>query len=216
VSRVVGILGAAHSGSTALGLVLGGLPSVEFLGEDFRLATQHISDEVPQFPCATCGTDCPVFSRGVVLSAKVRAAEATGRWWPFLAGVVGNPDVIVSSDKRPLFFDNFGLPDHALVVYRERDKWADSWTHKHRGTRNVDDAAWHWDRLYGRVRTWCVKRGVPFTDVNWSEMRRDPKRNLAALAAKLGLQWTDAALDWTGRHHVQGYDAVGERMQACE
>jgi hypothetical protein len=216
VSRVIGILGAAHSGSTALGLVLGGLPGVRFVGEDHYLARLHTSQEAPLFPCASCGDACPVFTPGVVQSAKVRATETPGgRWWPFLSHAVGSPDVIVSSNKRPVLFERFGLPDLAIILYRDCGEWSTSWCKKHRNAGSVEEAEDIWVRLYGRVRTWCRTRRVEHISVNWSDVRKDPPARLARLAEGLGLRWTDAALNFTGRHHVQGYADVGEGMKRC-
>ena len=216
MSRVIGILGAAHCGSTPLGLTLGGLPGVKFVGEDHYLATLHPSPDTPLFPCGSCGNYCPVFTPGVVASAKVRAEEPQGRWWPFISHAVGSPEVVVSSDKQPRFFDRFGLPDVAIILYREQDEWAESWCNKHRCSPTVEDARWIWARIYRRARAWCRSNGVPTVETNWSAVRRNPEIGLPALADALGLEWTPEAMDWTGRHHVQGYSGIGERMMGCE
>jgi len=165
-----------------LSCILGTLPSVANVGESHWLREPELRQkpDPARFPCRTCGPTCETLEP----LATHRGPEAG--WWQRVACRYGTPAWLVSSDKRPLYFDRYGLPDVAMVLYRDPLYWCRS-RHSRQGTPPAE-AADVWSRLYLRVLAWLARHDIPWQGLNWSEARRPGATELAgAVDAAMGL-----------------------------
>ena len=65
--------------------------------------------------CRYCGEDClPVFTDELLTTLRSNPQQ----WWASIAAAAG-ARVLVSADKSPGYFERFGLPDLALVPWRD-------------------------------------------------------------------------------------------------
>jgi len=199
MTRVIGIAGAAHCGSTVLNMMMGQLPGVIGAGETHWLVDRERLPAEMAWPCRTHGEACPTFTPELIGQI---AEAAPGTWWEWIA-VAAGAHTVISTDKRPAHFDAFGLPDLVVVLYREPRYWVPSWSMAH-GV-SMERAAQIWRNLYLRVLEWVDDKGLPSVKINWSAVRADPS-SLQVVCRLLGLEFSPLMLDFHERPtcHVGG------------
>lgn len=123
--RVIGIVCPSYSGSTMLSSVLAGIPGVFCPGETHWLAEEVAPDW--RTHCRQCwpANECPVFTDGVRKSFH----DDQNDWWPRMAEI-GKTGIVISADKHLSYYAALGLPDVALIPYRNPISWACSWALK--------------------------------------------------------------------------------------
>ena len=208
--RLLGIVGPSYSGSTLLGLILGGLPGVAFIGE-----SHWIKDGDKR--CQECGsTLCPVFS-GAILQQLKTAPEA--EWWQIIHEAAGC-EILVSSDKAPENFQRFGKrPD--VVLQPWKDPRAHVWSYAVQNREAfgrpltqdeiTDGIAW-WLKYTGERLAWWQSQGIPGVTVNLEELSTNPPGELEKLCHRLDLEFSPAALNyWDFSHHYIGGNYSAKR-----
>ncbi len=198
MTRVIGIVGAAHCGSTVLNMMLGQLPGVFGAGETHWLLDRARFPAGMLWPCRIHGDKCSTLTKPLLRLL----GSGSGKWWEYIADAA-NAHTVVSTDKRPAHFDAFGLPSVAVVLYREPQYWVPSWSMKH-GV-SLEAAARVWRNLYLRVVAWVKERDLPHVRLNWSKVRAEPY-SAEALFRLLGLGFSPVMLDYHKREwcHVGG------------
>jgi len=186
MTRVIGIAGCSYCGSTLLDRILGSLPGVVALGETHWIVDAYGPDSPYPWTsiCGQHGKACQTFTPAVL--ADLRAGGWTG-WFDRLAEVVGNPDVLVSSDKGAGNFRKIGMPDVFVVPYRNPADMLRSFAKR---DRNVIGAARAIRDLFG----WLARCGVPFVTLDTDLLADDAEGELRRLCTALDLPWSDAAL----------------------
>jgi hypothetical protein len=209
MARVIGILGTAHCGSTALGLMLGSQPDVAFVGESHWLAEPRDQwpGEVREL-CRSCGDDCPKLT----MFAKLAHALEPKNWWDELAFAYG-ANLLVSSDKRPELYDRLGVPDHVLILYRDPTCWAANWVYKHGNMEDPVKASRLWVSHYLHCLDWCKRQTIEPVTVQWESVVKNPKKHISQLCHRYGLGPRTFEGIEPGQHHVRGYPkGVGAKI----
>lgn len=191
--RTIGIIGPAYCGMTILNLILDGLPGVVGVGESHWMLSEGRT-------CRIHSDSCPVFTREFVDSLQADPRD----WWQRIAEQSG-AETVVSADKRPVWFEEHGLPDMVIILYRDPRAWVASWLKRHPG--DPSEAIKILIQLYGRCLAWVEKRGLPWVGFNFDWLRVDPGcKALAGLVSDLGLDGdaNQASLFWDNTHHFIG------------
>lgn len=179
MTRVLGIAGISYCGSTVLGAALGRLPGVVHVGES--LWARRGDGDLGR--CQTHGAACPRWTPAALDELRACPAEA---WWQELSAQVGSPQVLVSGDKSVAAWSMLGLPDLFLLPYRLPLGWLQSFA----AHGDVPDVA----ARAGEVWRFAHDSRVPCIAIYADALSRAPERVLPALAARLDLPWSDAAL----------------------
>ncbi len=193
------ICGAGHSGSTLLGMVLGGARQAFYIGEGAKARYLHDENKpLRKRACKICGEDCPVWS-GFTWDGEAPLHAC-------IAGHVG-ARTIVDSTKNPSWIearaaetrsqggrvglvflqrDGRAVVNSRLRKYPERDpvaqidQWIDQMTHSR--------------ALFERFKGDRVR-------LQYEAFATDPAGEMTRVCAALGLAFEPSMLDFTAREH---------------
>jgi hypothetical protein len=198
--KLVAIIGPSFSASTVLNYILDGLPGVLGAGETHWIVHEHPDNELAG-RCRLCGpSPCPVFSEQLL----GRLAATQSDWWGRLATAAG-VDVVVSADKSPSYFGRFGMPDLALVPWRDPRAWVTGLMSRRPGTE-LTAAMERFVSEYRSKTTWLDTNGIPWVAVDMYDRFIDhPEEHLKELASIIGVSPEPTAWRfWETSHHTIG------------
>jgi len=130
--RLIGLVGSPYCGSTITGAILEATSGERTVaaGEVERLIRWQEPDSgqpnIP--PCRRCGDSCPVWTP----EARIKLNDDE-ELYPYLSELFYEAQSLVLSMKYPRFYDRFGHPDRAILLYRHPQAMAWSTLH-HEGT----------------------------------------------------------------------------------
>ena len=205
-SRLVMIIGASHSGTTLLDLMLGNNPATFSCGEVyayFRPWRKHHYHA----KCG-CGSDpCPVWDRLMAVPENEFHAEATR-----LPGI----DHVVDSSKDLAWVLNSsewaarsGIQVRHVVIWKEPIQLAYShWKRK----LPMSSFRYAFLTYYGRF----LQLGLPFVSVNFDTLVSNPADTVRKLCELTGLPWREGQEKfWEKEHHqLFGAASTGEQASA--
>ena len=206
MSRLIGILCAAYSGSTFMSNVLDGLPGVKATGEDHVLVdTSKIAES--NSACRCGAHDCEIFpiDLGWRLSDSVKRLGWRGALEEHLAS-----PVLVSSNKWLGIYDRCGMhPDEVLLLWKDPRNWVISWMDRNPGC-SVKEATFIWNRYYSEAMNAIERTKIPCCCMCLDDFVRSPEHELKRICSELGLECDPCALDTDSvtHHHVRGNSGV--------
>jgi hypothetical protein len=193
------ICGAGHSGSTLLGMVLGGAERAFYIGEGAKIRYLHdLKKPLRKRACKICGEDCPVWS-GFEWdgAAPLHAAVAAHVDADIIVDSTKNPDWIEAraAETRALggevglvFLQRDGraVVNSRLRKYPDRDPVAqiDQWTDQMIRSRAV------FDQFEGRK-----------TELQYEAFATNPTQEISRVCDILDLRFDPAMLDFSAREH---------------
>jgi len=206
LAHVCFVAGAAHSGSTLLGLALGAHPSAFYAGEadkSTRLADPSAKER--KRTCKVCGPGCPVWTDlawGGAVTLYDALAERTGR------------AVVVDSTKRVDWIEArlaelAGRPLRRSLVDLRRDPRAvlASRLRKDPGPGALVHAE-AWAAQRAAVEALAARFPGDVHALDYEALATAPEAALRGLCAALDLPWDPAVLDpWTAPQHPLGGNA---------
>jgi hypothetical protein len=213
LERVCFVAGAAHSGSTLLGLALGAHPRVFYAGEADKSA--HLTDprvKERKRTCKVCGPGCPVWTDlawGSAVTLYDALAARTER------------AVIVDSTKRVDWIEArlaelAGRPLRVSLVDLRRDPRAVLASRLRKdpepGARAHAEA---WAAQRAAVEALAARFPGDVHGLDYEALATAPEATLGRLCAALGLPWDPAVLDpWTAPQHPLGGNAGTQSLLA--
>jgi len=211
------MVGAGHSGSTLLGLMLGAHPSVFYAGEAKKSA--FLGDErkpLKKRVCKLCGLDCVVW--GKLLPQDFAASDL----YEVLSERTGRPIVLDSTksaewighgvaavrargaEVRLIFLQRDG---RAVVSSRLR-KYPETTAHEH---------ARDWRHQMEASRAFANTFPGPVIEMRYEALATEPERELRRVAGFLGLAFDPTMLTpWTTEQHPLGGNSGTQWLMARE
>jgi len=205
--KTIGIVGVDYCGSTLLNYVWDGLPGVFGAGES------HWIVDKPEILCRQCNR-----LRCIVWKPEVREqlpqALDDGKWEALRE--MANADIVVSSDKKPIHYEQFGVPSR--LVFSFKDPLAqifsraavlmgynDAAVSVELGDDVIDEATTWWVDETNATLEWIMKQDPEFKVVKIELLVDDPKAHLKAFCDWAGVKYDESALMfWRKRHHYIG------------
>lgn len=112
---IVGVVGPSYSGSTVLNYLLGTPARVTAVGEAHWIIDRAQLAGRSRLTCLDHDEACDLFTAEVL--AEMASAPPDG-WYRRLAQRIG-AEVMVTTDKHPEIYQRLGLPDVAVLVYKD-------------------------------------------------------------------------------------------------
>jgi len=200
---VVGIVGPSYCGSTIFERIIGRHQGVQTVGESHWL----LGTNVPwRGRCSFCAEEeCGVFSSQLLASAR----DHEYHWFDWLQTAVGDPKIMLSSDKNVVVYDRIGAPNKAIVLFRDPIAWCTSWVvnagrQEERYAFNElprlpDDklmkAAFQFRIQYTRIFDWLKQHSVPYVVVNMNALVDEPRTWVSWLCKLMGLTFLTESLN---------------------
>jgi hypothetical protein len=206
LAHVCFVAGAAHSGSTLLGLALGAHPRAFYAGEaDKSALLADPSAKERKRTCKVCGPGCPVWTGlawGGARTLYDALAERTGR------------ALLVDSTKRVDWIDArlgelAGRPVRVSLVDLRRDPRAILASRLRKAPEAGARAhAETWAAQRAAVEALALRFPGDVHAADYEALAAAPEATLRALTAALGLAWDPAVLDpWNAPQHPIGGNA---------
>lgn len=197
------ICGAGHSGSTLLGMVLGGTRGGFYAGEAAKVRYLHDrSKPLRKRACKICGEDCPVWggfqwNPGAPLHAQI--AARTGA------------DLIIDSTKRPDWIEARAAETRAAggragLIFLQRDGRAviNSRIRKYPGRDPAGQIDQWLDQMNSAADLFERFQG-PKLALRYETFASDPDAAIRQICEVFALQYDPAMLDYEARpHHPLG------------
>jgi hypothetical protein len=197
------ICGAGHSGSTLLGMVLGGHSNAFYIGEGAK--ARYLGDaNKPERKrvCKICGPDCPVWGEF--------RWDAASPLHPELARRLG-AEIIVDSTKQPAWIEARGAEALAaggvaglILLTRDGRAVVNSRLRKY-PERDAEGQIRDWARQMGDARALYERFQGPKTVLAYEQLATSPEAEVRRLCSVFGLEYQSSMLAFTAReHHVLG------------
>jgi hypothetical protein len=207
------ICGAGHSGSTLLGMVLGGAEGAFYVGEGGKARYLHdLNKPLRKRACKICGDDCPVWS-GFQWDGE---APLHAR----IAAHVG-AHTIVDSTKDANWITRRAAETHALggsvgLVFLQRDGRAvvNSRLRKYPDRDPVAQIDQWVDQMTRSRALFDGFEGAK-VELQYEAFATDPNTSLAQVCDTLGIGFDPAMLDFTRRDHHQLGGNTGTQFVAA-
>lgn len=195
----VAIGGAGHSGSTLLGMVLGGHPDVFYAGEAKKsLFLGDPSKPARKRSCKLCGPDCPVWGR--------LSSPPAPDLYEALARITGRP-VIVDSTKRVDWIrarraelDRAGVPHKLLFLVRDGRAVVNSRVRKYPDRDPVEHVR-EWAAHVAATDALVRERPEDALEVRYERLATEPEATVRRVCAFLGLAYDPAMLAYERHEH---------------
>jgi hypothetical protein len=226
----IGIVGTAFCGSTLVSVILDGLPEVAAVGETHCIIDK---DMTRMWNCRTCGNECEYLTDEFF----DRLRNDPSDWWKKFrqqmnmpASRHGSDDAkreikhIVASEKWFAIYDKLGLPDQALLIWRNPVSWCCSWLmHKAMNKRNdvtlgelnptesdIRGAMSKWVNFYRNALLWIRKRRIGSVFLHFESFVVDTRYELGRLCTRFGIEYSSSAIYYTSmeHHHICGNGGV--------
>ena len=228
---IIGIIGASYCGSTLVSVILDGLPGVAAVGETHCILEKETSN---MWNCRTCGNDCEYLTDEFF----DRLRKDPSNWWEKFIRQMNMPASrlrrgdaergirhIVASEKWFAIYDKLGLPDIALLVWRDPVSWCCSWL-MHRALKSKSDvtlgelrpsdedirgAVFSWTNFYSNALMWIKSRRLARNVfLHFDKLANDPYRELERLCILLGIEYSSSAINYASmeHHHIRGNGCV--------
>lgn len=197
--------GAAHSGSTLLGLVLGAHPRVFYAGEANK--SRLLGDAATKLrkrTCKVCGESCRVWSGLEMRKVDLYEAlsERSGR--PMIADSTKS---IAWIDEQIAMLAKLGVALHFFFLGRDGRAVLASGLRKRPETSAHDHAA-AWVAQIRETEALALRFPGPVTRVRYEQLATDPDRVIADVTAALGLSPVAAMREpWAAEQHPLGGNA---------
>jgi len=178
MAKIIGLLSASYSGTTMMTTILGGHSKVFPAGE-----TNWIERTDPtKYRCLTCEGQCSHWTPSVLREI----IKSRHRFEP-MRRHFSQYDWVVSSDKTPNYYIEFGHPDYFILQWKDPRSWFYS-ARKHEG-REIDQAISAWCSLYERSIELVDRENlsIPVSYIDWDKFCVDPEARIKDLWLKLGL-----------------------------
>ena len=197
------ICGAGHSGSTLLGMVLGGAPGAFYAGEAAKVRYLHdASKPLRKRACKICGEDCPVwggFHPDPHAPLHAQIADRTGA------------TLVIDSTKRPDWIEARAGEARAAggaagLIFLKRDGRAviNSRIRKYPG-RDPAAQIGQWIDQMAQAEALFARFEGPKLAVRYEAFATDPEAEVRRICAALGLAFDPSMLDYEARaHHPLG------------
>lgn len=209
----IAIAGAAHSGSTLLGLVLGSHERAFYAGEAKK--TTFIGDATKPLRkrvCRICGPSCVVWSRF--------SSPPEPDLFEHLARLTGR-DVIIDSTKLPDWIrarrgelDAAGVPHKTLYLTRDGRAVVNSRVRKYRD-RDPAAVIEEWLRQIDASEVLAAERPADTMRVRYEHLATRPEETVREICGFLGLEVDPAMLRYeTHAHHPLGGNTGTESVVA--
>ncbi len=211
------MVGAGHSGSTLLGLMLGAHPEVFYAGEAKK--SSFLGDErkpLKKRVCKLCGPSC------VIWGALSPEDFVQRDLYEVLSDRTGRP-VVVDSTKSIEWIER-GIASvrargaEAELVFLQRDGRAvvSSRLRKYPETSATDHAR-AWREQMERSRAFADAFGRPVLELRYEALATAPERELRRACTHLGLTFDPAMLTpWTTEQHPLGGNSGTQWLMARE
>jgi hypothetical protein len=201
-ASVVFIGGAAHSGSTLLGLMFGVHPSILYAGEASKsLLLGNSSWPLKMRVCRLCGPDCAVWGNLRVSSGEDLYEKLSRRT---------NRPIVVDSSSSVDWIDQQAValrdvvPLHLIVLARDGRAVVNSRLRKYPETSACDQAA-AWVAHMRATEELAARWLGPMYRVRYEELATRPEPTIRALADFLGVAFDPGMLDpWDSDPHPLG------------
>lgn len=193
----ISICGAGHSGSTLLGMVLGGADGAFYIGEGAKVRYLHdLNKPLKKRACKICGEDCPVWS-----SFNWDRAQPLYR----LIGEHTGSRIIVDSTKNPDWIkartaELFDAGDAATLVLLLRDGRAviNSRLRKY-PERDAEQQITDWMAQVDRSEALFDNFGGPKIRVHYEEFASEPEAVTRRICETADIDFRPEMLDFAGR-----------------
>ncbi len=228
--KLVFILGAGHSGSTLLDLLLGSHTKIASLGELSALGAASQRDR--ENFCGICEADCPIWTpqRRPVFLKHTPAMTQTGglvgrlvaRWhrrarrhyMPTLYNHLFdwfNVPILVDSSKLPGWIGTQiqtlaqSSTIDPLLIYNLRDGRAvvNSFYRKYNDTLAFQQVITNWKETIEQANALYAQATIPKLKVQYERLATDPEDTLNMVCDHLGVEFQPGMLKyWEADHHI--------------
>jgi hypothetical protein len=203
MTQIVGIVSPSYTGSTVLSQILGQHDDILSVGESHWLV-----DQAPPWRrrCSICqDMECPVFTSAILSSVDERGINLLD----WLQSTLGQPKVLLSSDKNIKVYDRIGPPAKAIVLFRTPALWVTSWvvragraseeygdsTLPRLPDGKVEAACNQYVMQYRRIWDWLKAKRIPYMTVWWDGLIEEPRSVLNWIYKALGVPENPEAMD---------------------
>lgn len=202
--QVCFIAGAAHSGSTLLGLMLGAHPRIFYAGEASK--SRHLDNEkkpLRKRTCKVCGPACPVWG-----ALDRRPGEDL---YEALSRRTGRP-IVVDSTKSIAWLDAQieaigDTPKHLVFLGRDGRAVVASGARKYPEVSIAEHAS-TWAAQIAATEALASRFEGTVIRVRYEELATKPQGPLRAIASALGVELVPSMLEpWTSEQHPLGGNA---------
>jgi len=179
MQRIIGIVGLAHCGSTALSRLAACLPEVASAGEIHWLIDATGKNREKKL-CTVCRSRCPVFSKNFL-----KKKFPVKRLYSAVANQFGK-EILFSSDKSTRNYDRF-VPVNtleAIILYKRPVSQAFSL----RRVMSLRDGVTAWRNFHLKALGWAEMYAKSTTIISLEAFMAHPQRNLRILADRLSLE----------------------------
>jgi hypothetical protein len=204
--KVCFIGGAAHSGSTLLGLMLGAHPKVFYAGEAGK--SRHLNNEkkpLRKRTCKVCGAECPVWGHLERMPGEdlyEALSRRTGR--PIVAdstksiGWLEEQITALGKTSAEPYFLFLGRDGRAVVASSAR-KYPET---------SIREHAEAWASQIAATEALAGKFPGPVARVRYEELATEPEKTVASITALLGIDLAPEMLaPWGTEQHPLGGNA---------
>ncbi len=209
--KVIYILGAGHSGSTVLGLMLGSQPRFESYGEVGRRIERYSQLEGRKCTCEALFEQCPVWGpifEGYPRSVSPQQVVAfTQHAYRLLANAAGGGWIVDGSKSVHYLKNPLSLPEATVfIVHLVRDGRAVAFSN-YLKKRDLLQQADSWINANARILRYlerCDARRQ--MRVRYEDFVRDPVRIITSILTCVGEHKNSIELNWGSKthHHIGG------------
>jgi hypothetical protein len=198
--RVIFIIGAPHSGTTLLGMMLGTHPDALYAGE--MQESRFLQDETRPLhkrTCRACGADCPIWRN--IAQDEEHIYETLAR--------VGKRSTIIDSTKKPVSW----IAEQTELLTKQEINWAlillmrDPRAVVASRMREFSDGALHihidnWIRHINECEILVKKFPEKTVRIHYEDLATHPRETLEKGCTEINLPFEEAMLSpWDGDHH---------------
>jgi hypothetical protein len=214
--QLIGLVGSSYSGSTMVSMVLGGMHGVFAIGESLWIE-KYSDDDI--LYCEECKGNCTIISNAV----RKEMNNNKRKWWELIAGA-SQKEIIISSDKTPMFFDKHGMPDRVILLWKEPIAWMRSVMINEgklsKGYKELQGdsltlfeermrlAQKQWATHYRMVLSWVNKNCLDYISVKLEDFSLNPELSTKLLCEKIGIQYDGNALANRKVRHMIGGNSM--------
>jgi len=207
-NKTIGIVGLDYCGSTLLNYIWDGIPGIFGAGES------HWVVDKPEINCRQCNRpQCLVWKPET--REKLPQALDDGGWWEALREMA-QADIVVSSDKKPVHYEQFGVPSRLVFSFKEplahifsraavKMGETDAAVNIEIDDEVLDDAVTWWVDETNATLDWLAEQKLDFKVIKMERMVDAPEDHLKAFCKWAGMEYDARALTfWKKRHHYMG------------